>query len=54
MGMPPPFELGSSKRELAGNTTPTDPHSRRIQILKAAAGAPLPEWQPLAKSILQS
>ncbi len=31
MRMSAPSELGSSKREPAGNTTPTDPRSRRIR-----------------------
>src|SRR5918993_5968717 len=50
MRMPPPFELGSSKRELAGNTTPTDPRSRRIRASRK--GRPCNELGLSAQGLL--
>src|SRR5215207_6481587 len=46
----PPFELGSSKRELAGNTTPTDPRSRRIRASRK--GRPCNELGLSAQGLL--
>jgi hypothetical protein len=50
MRMPPPFELGSSKRELAGNTTPTDPRSQRIRASRK--GRPCNELGLSAQGLL--
>src|SRR5215210_2886660 len=50
MRMPAPLETGSSKRELAGNTTPTDPRSQRIRASRK--GRPCNELGLAAQRLL--